>query len=696
MRPGPAALKKEATEHYNCRMRLIPPLVFALFTSACVSTPTVVKPTLDDKLGRLLKLEDERSLGDGEVYGRLSDPAGQLRGRAALVLGRIGDNSAAFRLSQLLEDEIPYVRSMAAFSIGLLEGPIGHEVRNRLVGALDDENEIVRARVIEALGRKGGKDSAEIIATSLAKSIPSGSEPYNWTEALDVSSLRPPHFDVRLGLFALAKLGSLRWTWNLIATQGGTPRFVWWPAAWASAELQEDELQSVFLYYAGSPDPTLRLYGARGLASLGPDRVKDYVRLLVYDPNEKVRIEAIRAAAKLNLDELVPDLLKRLSEDSAYVRAEVLKALGTLKDRVAVDPLIDELGSESGWFRRLALAALANQDPDTFWFLLSGLGTDRDWRLRKTLAELLGRTTGERPRTLLRSMLNDSDARVRASALLAMSRVAPPEIASRFAVQYLRDDDPYTRVAAAESLAHLKIAEAAAPIEQAFLVAQDNEPRIRPSLLNALANLDLTAAVPIAERALDDTEWLVRRQARAVLARADVPVDPVRAQPSEHSVQNFVAHARPTYTPQAFLRTSKGSVELELFVADAPLTVANFITLARDGFYEGLTFHNVVPNGFVRGGDPRGDGNGGPGYAIRSEINKRPFLRGTVAMADHETDTAGSQFFITHLPAPELDGHFTVFGHVMRGMEVIDRIQPGDVIEEVLIWDGVESPHIGP
>lgn len=676
-------------------MRLIPPLVFALLVSACASTPVAVEPTLHDKLGRLLKLEDERSLGDGEVYGRLSDPSGRLRGRAALVLGRIGDNTAAFRLSDLLEDEVPYVRSMAAFSIGLLEGPIGADVRDRLVGALDDEHEIVRARAIAALGRKGGEDSAEIIATSFAKSIPTGSEPYDWAEALDDSSLRPPHFDVRLGLFALAKLGSLRWSWNLIATEGGTPRFVWWPAAWAAAELQGDELQSVFLYYAGSPDPTLRLYGARGLASLGPDRAKDYVRLLVYDPSEKVRIEAIRASAKLSLDELVPDLLKQLSGDTAYVRAEVLKALGRLKDRAAVEPLIDELGSESGWFRRLALAALANQDPDTFWVLLSGLGTDRDWRLRQTLAELLGRTTGERPTILLRSMLDDSDPRVRASVLHAMSRVAP-EAASRFAVQYLKDDDPYARVAAAESLAHLKAAKAAAPIEQAFLVDEDEDPRIRPSLLDALANLDLTAAVPVAERALDDAEWLVRRQARAVLTRAGVPVDPVRARPSEHGIQTFVAHANPTYTPQAFLRTSKGSVELELFVADAPLTVANFIALARDGFYEGLTFHSVVPNGFVRGGDPRGDGNGGPGYAIRSEINKRPFLRGTVAMADHGTDTAGSQFFVTHLPAPELDGHFTVFGQVMRGMEVIDRVEPGDVIEEVIIWDGVKSPYTGP
>jgi cyclophilin family peptidyl-prolyl cis-trans isomerase len=147
------------------------------------------------------------------------------------------------------------------------------------------------------------------------------------------------------------------------------------------------------------------------------------------------------------------------------------------------------------------------------------------------------------------------------------------------------------------------------------------------------------------------------------------------------------------YSPQAFLRTSRGRIEVELFIGDAPQTVGNFIRLAREGFFAGNKFYEVVPNGHVASGDPRGDGRGGPGYVIRSEINERPFVRGTLAMIEEGRDSGGSRFLITHLPEPALEGRFTVFGLVTSGMEVVDRLEPSDVIEEVTIWDGVTSPY---
>ena len=97
-----------------------------------------------------------------------------------------------------------------------------------------------------------------------------------------------------------------------------------------------------------------------------------------------------------------------------------------------------------------------------------------------------------------------------------------------------------------------------------------------------------------------------------------------------------------------------------------------------------------MPNFVVQDGDPRGDGEGGPGYTIRDELNERPYLRGTVGMALDWADTGGSQFFITHSPQPHLDARYTVFGHVMAGMDVVDRIQQWDVIRSVRVWDGVE------
>jgi cyclophilin family peptidyl-prolyl cis-trans isomerase len=112
------------------------------------------------------------------------------------------------------------------------------------------------------------------------------------------------------------------------------------------------------------------------------------------------------------------------------------------------------------------------------------------------------------------------------------------------------------------------------------------------------------------------------------------------------------------------------------------------MALTAKGFFNGLQIHRVVPNFVVQDGDPRGDGEGGPGYSIRDELNERPFLRGTVGMALSGKDTGGSQFFITHSPQPHLDAKYTVFGRVVNGMDVVDRIQQGDVVQRVRVWDG--------
>jgi cyclophilin family peptidyl-prolyl cis-trans isomerase len=141
---------------------------------------------------------------------------------------------------------------------------------------------------------------------------------------------------------------------------------------------------------------------------------------------------------------------------------------------------------------------------------------------------------------------------------------------------------------------------------------------------------------------------------------------------------------------QAYIETDRGMIQVELAMLDAPLTVDNFITLARKGFFNGMPIHRVVPDYVIQAGDPRGDSEGSPGYTIRDEINQLPYLRGTVGMALDWADTGGSQFFITHSPQPHLDGRYTVFGHVVAGMECVDRLQQWDLIRRVRTWDGVE------
>ncbi|MBN2579428.1 MAG: peptidylprolyl isomerase [Pirellulales bacterium] len=133
--------------------------------------------------------------------------------------------------------------------------------------------------------------------------------------------------------------------------------------------------------------------------------------------------------------------------------------------------------------------------------------------------------------------------------------------------------------------------------------------------------------------------------------------------------------------PRVLIKTNKGDMVVELFENEAPNTVANFITLAEKGFYNGLTFHRVLPGFMAQGGDPSGNGTGGPGYSIPCECfqpNHRLHFRGTLSMAHAGRDTGGSQFFICFAPALQLDGRHTVFGRVIKGFDVLAKIQRRD------------------
>jgi len=135
----------------------------------------------------------------------------------------------------------------------------------------------------------------------------------------------------------------------------------------------------------------------------------------------------------------------------------------------------------------------------------------------------------------------------------------------------------------------------------------------------------------------------------------------------------------------AVLRTSRGEIELELHPEHAPSTVNNFVFLAREGFYDGVSFHRVIPNFMIQGGDPTGTGMGGPGYRFADEFEGNPLRHesGVISMANAGPDTNGSQFFITHAPQPHLDGRHTVFGRVSKGQDVVDAIAQGDTIEAI-------------
>lgn len=145
----------------------------------------------------------------------------------------------------------------------------------------------------------------------------------------------------------------------------------------------------------------------------------------------------------------------------------------------------------------------------------------------------------------------------------------------------------------------------------------------------------------------------------------------------------------PEKTYQVALQTNRGDILLELYPEHAPKTVNNFVFLTKEGFYDGVSFHRVIDNFVIQGGDPTGTGRGGPGYRFEDELEGNPLKHDSrvISMANAGPDTNGSQFFITHSPQPHLDGKHTVFGKVVEGEPVVDRIQQGDVIEKAVLQD---------
>ncbi len=143
----------------------------------------------------------------------------------------------------------------------------------------------------------------------------------------------------------------------------------------------------------------------------------------------------------------------------------------------------------------------------------------------------------------------------------------------------------------------------------------------------------------------------------------------------------------PKKSYQATIETNKGTVVLDLAANHAPMTVNNFVFLARQGYYDGVAFHRVISNFVIQGGDPTGTGSGGPGYKFADEVKNNPLKHetGVISMANSGPGTNGSQFFITHSPQPHLDGNHTVFGKVTSGMDVVNAIRQGDRMERVTI-----------
>ena len=439
-----------------------------------------------------------------------------------------------------------------------------------------------------------------------------------------------------------------------------------------------------------------RVRRARAGRAKDASAIKPLLALL--DPAAKTGLEltvaAIRALAQLDATDAAAPLARMACAPATHpnVRLEAVAALGTLQAVEGLPSVQDLLTDEWPDMRAAAIRAAAAIDQEAFTAVLAGMDPDRHWRVRAALAETLGTLPADVATDRLRSMLQDEDKRVVPAVLSSLARLKAPDLRTVL-LQRLEDTDVVVRATAARELGAIKAEGGAAALRQAYTAAlADSAYTARTAALDALAAYGAAESASTIAQALDDKDWAVRVRAEELLAKleptsaaarviAPVPAPPVAA-------YDDPGLGGPTTSPHVFIETSYGTIEFELAVLDAPQTTRSFIELVRKGFFNGLEAHRVVANFVVQYGDPRGDGEGGPGYTLRDELNQRPYRRGTVGMALEWRDTGGSQFFITLSPQPHLDARYTVFGHVVNGMDVADRIKPGDVFQRIRVWDG--------
>jgi cyclophilin family peptidyl-prolyl cis-trans isomerase/HEAT repeat protein len=686
----------------SCSSSLKPAVLSLLvFTAACASAPTTqpaaaVKPpvvTWEEKLGWMLRLEDQRILRDpnppapvilvpatkgrpaivappppSDLLRLVKDDEARTRRRAALAIGRVGLAEGIPALQEALGDSEVEVRQMAAFALGLIGNP---SARPSLLNALKDSEPIVQGRAAEALGTIGDKGDAQAITAMVYGLVQAGALKDIGADDLTYP-LAPSAEAARLGLYALVRLGSFDGIASSVLSGGsGMPVSNWWPIAYALGRAGDARAVPSLMALLPTSGRLTAAFAARGLGALKAQNAAAAMR----DSASRALFQKILAEG----------------EGDATLRLEAATALGALHSPESVDFLIDLMSDPVPGIRGAAIKALAATDTETFLTTLSGMDPDRDWTVRTAQAEALATLPGGQGEARLRAMLQDRDQRVIPAVLRAMIAAKIPNVQDVL-LDRLKADDFVIRATAANGLAELKATGAARALFDAFqATAGDSTYTARAAILTALNTLDPMTARPMLQQALQDKDWALRVKAAMLLKEqgvtdTDAGMRPAPTRPLDDATrQSIIA---PQFSPHAFVQTDRGTVEIELAIIDAPLTVANFIELARKGFFNGIAIHRVVPDFVIQDGDPRGDGEGGPGYTIRDELNELPYLRGTVGMALDWKDTGGSQWFITHSPQPHLDARYTVFGRVVNGIEVVDRTQPWDVVRRVQIWDG--------
>jgi len=650
---------------------------------------------------RLLAMTDTRQLDTVLVARALSSKWRPLRAAAALAIGQVGAErgmAGVGRLRALLADTDVAVAANAAYALGLLRdtASIGElsralsssqQVAREAAWSLGEMGAPARGAITTGLKSVKEHDTAIHLLLAAAKLRPlplADIEPYLrdahpsvvWAAAYAIARNRAPG-----GVRALIDL-------EASPTLGARP--------------QHPERSTDTPPYADSATGNQRTRAeiARGLAkSAAGDslaaRAFTVLARLVGDVDPHVRVNAVRSLGTYG-PIAKPSLIYATHDYDPNVRIAAAQSLGTVLSADATDLTALWAADTSLVYRSslLTSAVRAGLRPPE----LTQWASSPDWRLRAAVASAGGDTL-DRAFAMSRAapLTLDPDPRVRESAYAAIApspSMPLEDTVHALLVKGLRDPDFYVRATVIGALADRPAAaDLSAVLASYGQAARDSANDARLAAIQYVAalwkkdsaSLNAASLAQLAQTPLPG-DPLERSAGKGIRVWANWGAVQPTARPIawyEGVVRTIVMPVFSGKTVNATINTVRGPIRLELFGADAPITAWNFLSLARSGYFRNTRFHRVVPNFVAQDGDPRDDGNGGPGYAIRDEMNPRRYERGAVGMALSGPDTGGSQYFITHSPQPHLDGHYTVFGRVVRGYDILDKIVQGDLITTV-------------
>ena len=664
----------------------------AVLLRAWTATPAAAQEqSAVEQLAPVLAAEDARDFRPELFRTALVAPDSLVRRVAAVAAGRIGDYRATPLLTRLLTDPDTTVRVAAAFALGLLRDSAAvPALIDRLTGlpALDGAT---AAEAVTALAAIGGPRSGEFFGAVLGGTVV-------------LSQADPAPATTRLVEDAW-RLGANAPVTGLLAFMEDTNPALRQRAVYTLGRLRAPAAANRMLLLLRDPTQYVRALAARTLTreyaeagSLAPGTVADLLVRAVDDKTVQVRTNALRSLAGFRDSSLSGRLVPLLDDPGPNVQVQAAETLGELGGDEAVKGLARAvMGKGSFALRRTALVGLARADSAAFGRVAPPWRASPNWRQRAAAAEgtaIAG--PGPSPR-----FLADRDGRVIAAGLQAWAGEVdgPDPVLLAAARPLLAHADAGVRSVAADI-----VARAADPSDLpalARMYARTGRDSFPDAALSALAGiLAIRKASPAARARVDGEflagaarppDYLIRRWAEEHWPEAAArwgPAYPIATgrslQDYRDLVSRYLTAPDSVARPHVLIDTEgRGQIEIELLGPDAPLTVDNFLRLVERRFFDGNRWHRVVPNFVVQDGDPRGDGFGGPGGAIRDEINRNRYDDAMLGMALSGPDTGMSQWFITLSPQPHLDGTYTVFGKVVGGTGALLRITQGDVIRTV-------------